>query len=337
VNPLSALYGAAARRRRAWYAARPGRRVRLGRPVVSIGNLVVGGSGKTPLVIHVAALLRGMGERPAILSRGYGRRRPPREVTIAGDGHGTYAAVGAAGDEPRMIADALPDVPVVVGADRARTAQVACDRFDCTVLVLDDGFQHVRVERDVDLLVVAPGDLTERVLPVGRLREPIDAARHADAVVVPGTTDEAWTVALALGVREAFTLVTGQDEVRPIDGEAAHARRPGRALAVAGIARPRRFFDALRGSGWTVAREVTYRDHHWFSKRDVERLERMAASLEVDAIVTTAKDAVRLRAVPGWPAAYGTRPWAVLPVRVRVTPEDAFAVWLRSRLAAARS
>jgi tetraacyldisaccharide 4'-kinase len=256
---------------------------------------------------------------------------------VGGAGAGASSAAAAAGDEPRMIADALPDVPVVVGADRARTAQVACDRFDCTVLVLDDGFQHVRVERDVDLLVVAPGDLTERVLPVGRLREPIDAARHADAVVVPGTTDEAWTVALALGVREAFTLVTGQDEVRPIDGEAAHARRPGRALAVAGIARPRRFFDALRGSGWTVAREVTYRDHHWFSKRDVERLERMAASLEVDAIVTTAKDAVRLRAVPGWPAAYGTRPWAVLPVRVRVTPEDAFAVWLRSRLAAARS
>ena len=180
----SSLYGAAATWRRTWYAANPSRRKHLIRPVVSVGNLRVGGSGKTPVVDYIARLLLANGKRPSILSRGYARRDVSPGVTVVSTMDRVVAGVEQAGDEPLMLARNLPGVPVLVGSDRFLSGQFAEREFGVTVHILDDGFQHLRLERDVDLLLVSEDDLHDRVLPAGWLREPLASAARADAVLV---------------------------------------------------------------------------------------------------------------------------------------------------------
>ena len=245
MKPLAAAYGRVAGLRRAWYARHPDRQHRLGVPVVSVGNLVAGGSGKTPVVAAIARLLQAAGERPAILSRGYRRRTRSNQVVVVSDGATVLASVDESGDEPQMLARGLPGVPVVVCARRYRAGQVACSRFDPSVLLLDDGFQHLELKRDVELLIVSPADLDEQVLPAGALREDLSAARCADAVLVPGPVDEMERVGAALGLARAFRVEAAFDAVRGVDdayGASAGADdrgsmtgRPDVIAAVAGI------------------------------------------------------------------------------------------------------
>lgn len=326
MNVLSAAYGGAARLRRAWYARRPDARRRLERPVVSVGNLVVGGSGKTPVVAALARLLLAAGERPAILSRGYARRQDADGVVVVSDGDRVLEPVARAGDEPLMLARALPGVPVLVAAERYLAGCVAIRRLGATVLLLDDGFQHLQLARDVDLLLVNAADLHERVLPSGRLREPITSARAADAVLVAAGHDAA-DVARTLGVPQAFTVVQEFDALRALAGGPIAAAPGARVLAVAGIARPARFFAALRAHGLDVVREMTFADHHWYSARDVARITAAARDVQAELIVTTEKDAVRVETL----AAGGDVAWAWLPLRVTIQPAAGFAAWLRSR------
>ncbi len=171
LTAASSLYGAAASWRRRWYARDPGRQRHLSRPVVSVGNLCAGGSGKTPVVEQIARVLVDRGERPAILTRGYARRRALDGVTVVSDGSKILAGLETAGDEPLMLARALPGVPVLVAADRYLAGRLAERQLGATVHLLDDGFQHLALARDVDLLLVAEEDLTDRMLPAGRLRE----------------------------------------------------------------------------------------------------------------------------------------------------------------------
>jgi tetraacyldisaccharide 4'-kinase len=331
LNVLSELYGRATQFRRAWYGRRPHRVRQLERPVISVGNLVVGGSGKTPVVAAIAKLLADAGERPAILSRGYGRREAADGVTVVSDGQRVLSTAPQSGDEPYMLAQALPSVPVFVCADRYLSGRLAERRFGCTVHLLDDGFQHVRLRRDIELLVMARADLYERLLPVGRLREPLTAARAADALLVAGTDADVEAVVGRVGIDTAFRLVATYDAPRMI-GAAAHENAAAGArtvVAVAGIARPERFFAALRGLGWDVARELVFRDHHWFTARDIEAIRRAVLETDADVVMTTGKDAVRLPAHAGIP-------WAVLPLEVAIEPTDRFSLWLAGRLAAAR-
>ena len=188
---LDGLYGRAARFRRAWYGRQPYRTRQLAQPVISVGNLVVGGSGKTPLVSALARLLVAAGERPAILSRGYGRIRAVDGVVVVSDGHDVLVQTSQSGDEPQMLARALPGVPVLVSPDRYLAGCLAERTFGCTVYLLDDGFQHVQLARDIDLLVISRADLNEWLLPWGRLREPLEAAAAADALLVSGTEEDA--------------------------------------------------------------------------------------------------------------------------------------------------
>ena len=359
---LSGLYGRATAVRRAWYGRHPERRRRLDRPVISIGNLVLGGSGKTPIVAALARLLAEAGERPAILSRGYGRRRGADGVVVVRDGERLRASPGESGDEPYMLARMLPGVPVLVSSDRYLAGRLAERRLDCTVHLLDDGFQHLQLARDVDLLVMARGDLDERLLPWGSLREPLAAARAADGLLVAGGEGDAQEVASRAGVPQAFRVVPRYHPVRPIGAQAdlkvrryeepkggadLQVRPSGRrAVAVAGIARPERFFNALRELGWDVVREIRFRDHHWFTARDVAAVEHAAAESGADVVITTEKDVARLQPFVGRvPQASQderlrtrrtTIPWAVLPLEVAIEPADAFAAWLAGRLAAGR-
>ena len=352
MNPLGAVYGRVADLRRQWYARHPERRRTLAVPVISVGNLVVGGSGKTPVTAALAQLLLKSGERPAILSRGYRRRTRPDDVVVVSDGTSVLASVRESGDEPQMLARSLHGVPVVVCARRYRAGELAVSRFGSTVLVLDDGFQHLELARDVDLLIVSPDDLHEEVLPAGSLREPLDAGRMADAVLVSAAGDEAQRVANAIGVAPVFSVAPRYEPAREVPGDPIEsppsllrsygepsrapspeprAPSPGsRVVAVAGIARPQRFFDALRTLGWELADQVVFPDHHWFDDRDVARVEKAARAAGAAAVMTTEKDATRLGEVKR------TMPWWYVPLRVTLTPEDQFADWIAGRLRVAR-
>ena len=326
----SHLYGSVALARRRWYHAHASARRRLGRPVISIGNLSVGGTGKTPLVAAIARLLVEMGERPSILSRGYGRRRAPDGVVVVSDGVSLQADVARAGDEPFMLARAVPDAAVFVCADRHLAGRLAEARFDRTVHLLDDGFQHVKLERDVDLLVVTAADLDGgSVLPLGRLREPPAAAAAAHAVFVSSAERPAEDAAVRLGVARSFRMERTIETPRALPGDetsdaAAPVMPPGPAFAFAGIANPHRFFDDLRDAGWTLAGTRTFGDHHWFSPQELAEVAGAARTAGARLVLTTEKDAVRI------PSAESRIPFYRVPLRVTLDP--AFSPWLKERL-----
>jgi tetraacyldisaccharide 4'-kinase len=317
---LSTLYAAAARRRRERYAARPDLRRRLRHPVISIGNLAVGGRGKTPLAATVARLLRDLGERPAILSRGYGRALQEEGVVVVRDGDGIRADLARSGDEPLMLARQLPGVCVLTCPDRYLAGRFAEHHLAATVHVLDDGFQHLQLERDVDLVIVARDDLRKPVtLPAGRLREPLDTIVAADAIL---TADE--DVAVDTGGLDVplFRLRRRGSACAPEEGA---------IIAVAGIASPARFFDDLRASGWRFAETLTFPDHHRYTARDVERMTMAARRHSVAQILTTEKDYVRL--LPFRPFAVPVR---YVPLVLEPDPIEPFRDWLASEVATVR-
>ena len=330
---LSALYARAAAGRRRWYERHPEARRRLSRPVVSVGALAAGGSGKTPVAGLVAELLRDAGHRPAVLGRGYRRRSAARSVVVVREPGGLRADVDAAGDEPRMLAERLDGVSVVVARDRYRAGRLAETRLGATVHVLDDGFQHLGLARDLDLVLVRAGDPRKRTFPAGRLREPPEAARRADALIVeaPGGA-AAGAVAGELGVSTWFRQRRSLGGPRPLAGSRAGtpAAGEGRVLAVTGIAAPERFRKALAAAGFDVAGALAFADHHRFTPADARRIAARAAAREADLVLTTEKDAVRLAPLAPFDFAV-----AAVPLRVAVTPADRFRDWLLERVAAA--
>jgi tetraacyldisaccharide 4'-kinase len=345
MNVLSGIYASVARARRKWYARHPEARRRLARPVVSVGNISVGGSGKTPTVAHLARLLVDAGERPAILTRGYARQRAEDGVTVVSDGERVLAGLDRAGDEPLMLARALPGVPVLVSADRHLAGCLAERRFAATVHLLDDGFQHFRLERDLDLVLVGAEEIDRPItLPSGRLREPLDAARAADAIVVadedgspaPAPAGEPWEhrgtaerIAAALHAERVFRLRKVIEPARLVDpANRPVSPAPGtRVLAVAGIARPDRFFRSVESAGWTVAGEVTFPDHHPYTAQDMARIVDNAARARAVMVLTTEKDLVRM--LPLQPFSL---PVAWVPMRVVIEPAQEFRAWLQEKL-----
>ncbi len=325
-NVVSSLYGAAMTWRQRWYLPASGRQRRLARPVISVGNLRIGGSGKTPAVAYIARLLADAGERPAILTRGYRRRIAAKGVTIVSDGTRLLADVDAAGDEPFMLARALPGVPVLVDANRYRSGTVAERELGATVHLLDDGFQHLSLARDVDLLLVGEEDLTDRVLPGGPLRESLAGAARADALLVNASYGAAAErIGRSLGVPTTFFVIRTIRAPRDITtGESIVVPTGDPVFAVAGIARPDRFFGDLTQAGWRVAGTFEVRDHHRYDQRDVDRIATQAKAVRAAIILTTEKDAVRLAAcdLTGLPIAY-------VPLVTAIEPRETF-----SRLAA---
>ncbi len=325
--------------RRRFYE-QPGRQRRLARPVISVGNLSFGGRGKSPTVVSIARLLVAAGERPAVLSRGYGRARPEPGVVVVSDGAHLLADVARAGDEPLMIARDAPGALVLVADERALAGALAERALGATVHLLDDGFQHLQLARDVDIVLVAPADLRGRPVPFGRLREPVSALRSADAILIDDrrtrAADGRLEARLGLddaGLRAAvFTLRRTLGPVTPLEPERPWPGRSRPVVAVAGIADPGRFARALDAAGWSVAETLVYPDHHRFTRAD---LDRMAASLrqrDAAAIVTTAKDAVRLRPLRPFPVQIGC-----VPLDVDIEPADRFRDWLLGSLERVRS
>jgi tetraacyldisaccharide 4'-kinase len=335
IETLSSAYSAAAAWRRRWYAADPSRRRRLRQPVISVGNLRVGGSGKTPIVAYIARLLAADGERPAILTRGYGRRVVRPGVTVVSDGASVLAGLDEAGDEPLLLARELPGVAVLVGADRHLSGRLAETLLGATVHIMDVGFQDFALERDLDLLLVGEEDLSEAPLPAGRLREPIAAAANADAaLVLAGYATAAERIGRAFGVSPVFRVTRALGAPRMIAGDRDSVVVPtaSRVFAVAGIARPERFFTDVTSVGWDIAGSLTFRDHHRFTQRDVERIRAGAQSSSAAIVLTTDKDAVRLAACD-----LGNLPVASVPLLVGVEPADGFRAWVIDELRQARA
>ena len=318
------MYAAVARRRRERHARVPELRRRLRRPVVSIGNLAVGGRGKTPVAACVARLLLEAGERPAILSRGYGRERPVEGVVVVRDFSGVRADLARSGDEPLMLARQLPGVSVLVCEDRYLAGCLAEHHLGATVHVLDDGLQHLQLDRDLDIVLVGREDVRKPVtLPEGRLREPLDTLVVADAILV----EEGVVIETAGLPGPVFTMIrkTGAPDF------GGCSTPSGAVYAVAGIASPTGFFQQLRSSGVEIAGIRSFRDHHRFSRADLDGVFAAARAANAAAVLTTEKDYVRLLRFRPFPLPVGFVPLTITP-----EPLAGFTAWLAAGLRAAR-
>ena len=292
----------------------------------------MGGRGKTPLVAHIARVLLAAGERPAILSRGYGRRIQEDGVVVVSDGVHLVADLDRAGDEPLMLARALPGVIVAV-CDVRSVAKAFADRvLGATVTILDDGFQHRAVARDVDLVLVTAADLSGRALPFGRLRESPSALARATAVIADDELDA--TVRARISV-PLFTLRRSLSAPVPADpaaGPLSAVPVGTPVVAVAGIASPARFERALEAHGWTVARTIAFRDHHRYTRADLARIAAAVHETGAAMVLTTEKDAVRL--LPLRPLPFTA---AAVPLAISLDGPEPFDAWLLRQLASRHS
>ena len=300
----------------------------------------MGGRGKSPVVAYVTRLLLAHGERPAILSRGYKRRVRDEGVTIVSDGAAVRADFDHAGDEPLMLARALPGAIVLVCEERAIAATLAEHALGATVAVLDDGFQHRGLNRDVDIVLVAPDDFADRRLPFGGLREPVSALARADAVIVDLPTPQIPMAVRAILDRVAASRTSiGRTysmtrHLGPPAALAADQPWPAdekRAVAVAGIARPERFIGALERAGWQIARAMTFPDHYRYRASDLTKIAAAVRATGAAGVLTTAKDAVRLGAGGAMSVPIG-----VVPLDIAIEPADGFRTWLLERVERAR-
>jgi tetraacyldisaccharide 4'-kinase len=293
MNPLASIFGTVVQMRNALYDRHLLRAARLAGPVISVGNLSLGGAGKTPFVLLLGDLLSARGVKFDVLSRGYGRStRGVLQVDPGGSSRDF-------GDEPLLIARRL-GVPVILGEDRYPAGLWAEKKFGAQLHVLDDGFQHRALARDFDIVLVTPEDARDRLLPAGRLREPISALRRADAVVL--------------------TSGASTDKL-PVDGKFVwRVRRgilpknvPARPVAFCGIARPQNFFLQLRTAGIEPAAEAVYRDHHPYTDKDIRELLQVKHTSQADGFVTTEKDAINLGQYLA-----ALQPVSVIPVKMEL-------------------
>jgi tetraacyldisaccharide 4'-kinase len=274
MNPLTGLYGAASALRNALYDHGVLASRRLARPVVSVGNLSAGGAGKTPFVIALGRLLLERGVTFDVLSRGYGRKT--RGVLVV-EPAGCAAEFG---DEPLLIARRL-EVPVIVGESRYRAGRIAEERFQSQLHILDDGFQHRSLARDFNIVLMTAEDFRDRLLPSGRLREPLSSLNRADAIVLPSDAELDQPA-----LRQKLVWRVERNIVIP-----SHLAAP---VVFCGIARPQQFFTQVRTAGITPAAEVAFADHHSYDQNDVKRLTHMRSQAGADGFLTTEKDAVNL-------------------------------------------
>ena len=278
------------RRRR--YEREPQRRRRLSKPVISVGNLSMGGTGKSPVVAAIAQWLLDRGQRPSILSRGYARADHADGVIVVSDGRSIGAGIDQSGDEPLMLARQVPGSIVCVSPDRYLSGTLAEQRLGATVHILDDGFQHLELERDLDILVTTIGEIPNgRVIPMGRLREPMDAAARAQFLVVTeATAGAASAEAWALGISQSCAAIRTLGAPVAIGDQGSGS---GIAFCRAGIANPERFVQALKDAGWNVVDVMTFKDHHRYSAADATAIAARLAARGAAAVLTTDKDAVR--------------------------------------------
>jgi tetraacyldisaccharide 4'-kinase len=296
--------------------------------VVSIGNLISGGTGKTPMTILVARMIRDMGYCVVVLSRGY-RGRMEKTGGVVGDGRTIFKGPDDAGDEPYLMARVLTGIPVVVGQRRYEAGMMAVKRFKPDVIVLDDAFQHLRLHRDLNLVLLDSRSPfgNGHILPRGLLREPLSALRRAHAVVY--TRSER---ALTTPVRDRLPrhrpifYTTHNQVIRKSDQEKGglvadtmdiSMLKGKKAVAFAGLADNGQFFDSLEQAGCVLVRTFSFADHHQYGRNKLERIAATAKEKGADVLVTTLKDFVKIDHVKQWPVAL-----TVVDVTIKLTKDE---------------
>lgn len=293
MNPLSALYGVVLRRRNKLYDNGKFQVRRLQGPVISIGNIAAGGSGKTPFLITLGKLLKQHGVAFDVLSRGYGRSTKGVALVDAAGSPRDF------GDEPLLITRKLR-VPVIVGEDRFLAGEFAEQKFGPQLHLLDDGFQHRRLARDFNIVLITSTDATDSLLPAGRLREPLAALSRADAIVLTNQTSPD-----GLPLTDQRVWRVWRDIVAPEVRE--------RCVAFCGIARPGSFFAQLRAAGIPLAVTQSFSDHHTYTHADIRQLRTLRQKFGAMAFLTTEKDAINLGA-----GIDALAPVHVVPVRMEI-------------------
>ncbi len=342
-RPFSPLYSMLMRARENLYRLGVFKQARLPAVVISVGNLTMGGTGKTPVVQYLARFLEKEGLRPAVVSRGYGGSTK-EPVNIVSDGEQVLLDAAFVGDEPRFLAETLKGVPVLTGVVRKLPAARAVE-MGADVLLLDDGFQHLGVARDIDLVLFNADTLAgnSRVFPGGDLREPVKALFRCHAFLLTGVND---------GNRERAgrfaDLLRQRFSGRPVffstyrpsglvwragDGNRTQEsldRLAGRkCFAFCGIARPEGFRDMLLSMGLDLTGFMGLPDHHRYTGADIDRLRREALQKGSELLVTTEKDLVKMEgADPGLDLA---------AVRMETSPEESFDAFIRGAVARVRA
>jgi tetraacyldisaccharide 4'-kinase len=306
-RPFSPIYALAMHLRSGCYRRGIVRQQKLPVPVISVGNLVLGGTGKTPVVQHIARLLQQKGFRPAVVSRGY-RGRAAATVNIVSDYQQIFLSAVEAGDEPFLLAKTLPGVPVLTGRRRLFPARQAIERYQVDAIILDDGFQHLGLYRDIDLVLFDAGTQAgnSRVFPGGPLREPISALQRCDAFLLTGRTpqNEQRAALFAALLEKKFphapTFFSNFDRPRLLDPAGrclANQGKDERYLAFCGIANPHRFQDCLHDLDLPLAGFMSLADHQRYSPAMLERITAKAQATGAGRLVTTEKDFVKLAGV----------------------------------------
>ena len=277
---------------------------RLKHPVISVGNLTVGGTGKTPLVGFLAQILKKAGYQPVILSRGY-KRNNTSSVLLVSDGRKIFCGPEDCGDEPYLLARKLEGVPVVVGKSRYQAGRLLEERYPNLIYVLDDGYQHIQLKRNLNILILDATDPFggHHLLPAGRLREPTQSLARADAIVItrshmPSETEDLeehirrWNKRAPISyfhhdVTALYDVKTGSRfQTRDFLGSSV--------IALAAIGSPHVFLHDLEHYQMKISDRFIFRDHHPFSQSELDRALKRLEEVQARAIVTTEKDAVRL-------------------------------------------
>ena len=327
---LSFPYGGAVLLRNAAYDRHLIAQKKLPCPVIGIGNITVGGTGKTPTAIMLAALLKGRGYHPAVLSRGYGgKTKSP--INVVSDGRHILMNWRDAGDEPVLIAQSLPGIPVLAGKDRFVTGMAAVERFGANVLILDDAFQHRRLFRDIDIVLLdASRPLGNGfLLPRGTLRERPGAIGRADMVLRTGSAEKTeflpGDIALPSfrGVHQPTGIISGKTG----QSEPSGALQGQKVFAFSGIGSPAAFRKSLAALGADVVSYRDFSDHHPYSDADRNELRRLAAQSGASRLITTEKDAIRLADFPDFLAEV-----SLLRISMEITPLAPFTDLILSRL-----
>jgi len=299
--PLGWVYSAIQGLRSTLYRIGMLKRHRLPRPVVSIGNITVGGTGKTPVTSYIARLLLAQGYKVAVLSRGYGGSLEGQTVVVS-DGVTVMLGPRECGDEPYLLASTVPGLMVVIGTDRYAAGQLAMQQLVPDVFLLDDGFQHLRLMRDLNILLL---DCSKPLgngwtLPAGLLREPAAAARRADLIILTRCPEGTVVTPLVTG-KPAFAASHRLVDALPLPGgnPVPFAALQGPAfLAFAGIAQPEFFFSALRDRGINVVRTLPFPDHADYDNESLEAIRAALQSSGAEYAITTEKDGVKLKLLP---------------------------------------
>ncbi len=299
LTPLSGLYGLAMKARRALYQRGLFHVHKIDAPVISVGNLTTGGTGKTPLVEWIARALARQQKRVCILTRGYGRHHASSRVLVS-DGSEIFSDARETGDEPLLLAEKLKgDAAVICDADRVTSSRWAIENLNTELFILDDGFQHLRMARDYNIIAI---DATNpwgnrRLLPVGNLRESPNQLARADCIVIT-LKSEIDRLSKGRPVFLSRMKIVGLRELSDVEeGEAGETVKSVPVAAFCGVGNPESFFAQLRREGYTLCHTRVFPDHNYYTQEEINTLVSQSSERGAHALLTTAKDAVKLRSL----------------------------------------